>query len=74
LWQISPSLFSDPKYTQIVYKKMQLPLIDDFHVHLRQGALMNAVTPTLKSGGCRLAYIMVSLFDLAKLKTTHYYD
>jgi dihydroorotase len=40
---------------------MQIPPIDDFHVHLRQGAMMDAVTPTVKTGGCRLAYIMVRL-------------
>ncbi|KAJ2997577.1 hypothetical protein HDV02_005389 [Globomyces sp. JEL0801] len=36
-----------------------IPLIDDFHVHLRQGALMKNVTPLLSSGGCRLAYALV---------------
>ncbi|KAJ3254677.1 hypothetical protein HK103_007016 [Boothiomyces macroporosus] len=38
-----------------------LPLIDDFHVHLRQGALMEKVTPSLEQGGCRLAYVMPNL-------------
>jgi dihydroorotase len=40
---------------------MQFPAIDDFHVHLRQGSLMNLVTPTLPKGGCRLAYVMPNL-------------
>jgi dihydroorotase len=40
---------------------MQIPQIDDFHVHLRQGALMDSVTPTLTGGGCRLAYVMPNL-------------
>ena len=38
---------------------MQIPQIDDFHVHLRQAELMNLVTPLLEKGGCRLAYVMV---------------
>ncbi|KAI8910328.1 hypothetical protein EDD86DRAFT_190006 [Gorgonomyces haynaldii] len=35
--------------------------VDDFHCHLRQGNLMKAVTPTVLSGGSRLAYIMPNL-------------
>ncbi|KAH9272926.1 hypothetical protein BASA83_004819 [Batrachochytrium salamandrivorans] len=38
-----------------------VPYIDDFHVHLRQGALMRTVTPLLESGGCGLAYVMPNL-------------
>jgi hypothetical protein len=38
---------------------MQVPLIDDFHVHLRQGALMKAVTPLLEQAGVVTAYVMV---------------
>lgn len=38
---------------------MEIPEIDDFHVHLRQGKLMEAVTPLLKESGVRLAYVMV---------------
>lgn len=33
----------------------------DFHVHLRQGDLMNLVVPHVKQGGIKLAYVMVSL-------------
>jgi len=40
---------------------MQVPQIDDFHVHLRQGKLMETVTPNLELGGCRLAYVMPNL-------------
>ncbi|KAJ3195318.1 hypothetical protein HK101_000508 [Irineochytrium annulatum] len=55
--------------------ELKLPLVDDFHVHLRQafrpasnlmltcylaqGALMKAVVPLLKTGGVRTAYVMV---------------
>ncbi|EGF80916.1 hypothetical protein BATDEDRAFT_87985 [Batrachochytrium dendrobatidis JAM81] len=38
-----------------------LPLLDDFHVHLRQDALMRTVTPLIESGGCKLAYVMPNL-------------
>jgi dihydroorotase len=31
----------------------------DFHVHLRQGDLSELVTPHVKEGGFRLAYVMV---------------
>eukprot|EP00842_Homolaphlyctis_polyrhiza_P006772 jgi/Hompol1/7096/HPOL_000742-RA len=41
--------------------QITLPLLDDFHVHLRQGTLMHSVTPHLTSGGCRLAYVMPNL-------------
>jgi dihydroorotase len=35
--------------------------IDDFHIHLRQGQLMEHVTAKLKQGGTRLAYVMPNL-------------
>ncbi|KAI8842971.1 hypothetical protein BC829DRAFT_401284 [Chytridium lagenaria] len=38
-----------------------LPRIDDFHTHLRQGAMMKLVTPMLESGGVRTAYVMPNL-------------
>ena len=40
---------------------IKLPLIDDFHCHLRQGAIMNTVVPLLDQGGCKLAYVMPNL-------------
>ena len=40
---------------------ISIPQIDDFHVHLRQDALMRLVTPTLSSGGCKLALVMPNL-------------
>jgi dihydroorotase len=33
----------------------------DFHVHLRQGDLSQLVTPHVREGGFRLAYVMVNL-------------
>lgn len=52
---------SVPSFSCSFFMSLQLPLIDDFHVHLRQGDIMNKVTPTLTSGGCRLAYVMPNL-------------
>ncbi|KAJ3114623.1 hypothetical protein HDU96_001879 [Phlyctochytrium bullatum] len=40
---------------------MLVSAIDDFHTHLRQGAMMNLVTPMLEAGGVRLAYVMPNL-------------
>jgi hypothetical protein len=48
------------KQLQTMTESISVPLLDDFHVHLRQGALMELVTPTLSSG-CRLAYGTLSL-------------
>jgi dihydroorotase len=33
----------------------------DFHVHLRQGAMMNLITPTVREGGISIAYVMPNL-------------
>lgn len=33
----------------------------DFHVHLRQGDLSQLVTPHVREGGFRLAYVMVNI-------------
>ncbi|KAI9094993.1 hypothetical protein DFS34DRAFT_628054 [Phlyctochytrium arcticum] len=40
---------------------LSIPLADDFHTHLRQGALMHAVTPLLKGSGVATAYVMPNL-------------
>ncbi len=39
-----------------------IPAPADFHVHLRQGTLSELVTPHVRKGGFRLAYVMVSFF------------
>mmetsp|Transcript_53804 Transcript_53804/g.105241 ORF Transcript_53804/g.105241 Transcript_53804/m.105241 type:complete len:376 (+) Transcript_53804:252-1379(+) len=39
----------------------RLPLADDMHVHLRQGAMMKAVTPSIRSGGCSRVLVMPNL-------------
>ena len=38
-----------------------IPAPVDFHVHLRQGAFSELVTPHVRKGGFRLAYVMVSI-------------
>jgi dihydroorotase len=40
-----------------------IPAPADFHVHLRQGTLSELVTPHVRKGGFRLAYVMVSFVD-----------
>jgi dihydroorotase len=40
--------------------KLTLPFAADFHVHLRHGDMMRMVTPTIRSGGVNVAYVMAS--------------
>ncbi|KAI8818292.1 uncharacterized protein EV422DRAFT_177650 [Fimicolochytrium jonesii] len=40
---------------------LSIPAPDDFHVHLRQGALMRAVTPLIRDSGIATAYVMPNL-------------
>jgi len=40
---------------------LELPASADFHVHLRDGAMMKAVVPTIRSGGCNTCYVMPNL-------------
>ena len=42
----------------------------DFHVHLRQGAISELITPHVRKGGFGLAYVMVGCFLLYKLNFT----
>jgi dihydroorotase len=39
--------------------EIRIPEIADFHIHLRQGDMMQAVTSHLKSAGVGLVYVMV---------------
>ncbi|CDK24215.1 unnamed protein product [Kuraishia capsulata CBS 1993] len=41
--------------------KIELGNASDFHVHLRDGAMMELVAPTVREGGVSLAYIMPNL-------------
>lgn len=40
---------------------LELPASADFHVHLRDGAMMKTVTPTIRKGGVNVAYVMPNL-------------
>ncbi len=40
---------------------ISVPAPADFHVHLRQGDLSQLVTPHVREGGFRLAYVMVNI-------------
>ncbi|KAJ3298443.1 hypothetical protein HK104_010703 [Borealophlyctis nickersoniae] len=42
-------------------RTLTVPLADDLHTHLRQGALMRLVTPLLKQGGVSTALVMPNL-------------
>ncbi|KAJ6257312.1 Dihydroorotase [Drechslerella dactyloides] len=40
---------------------VELPPAADFHVHLRDGEMMETVTPTIEKGGVNLVYVMPNL-------------
>lgn len=40
---------------------LELPASADFHVHLRDGAMMETVVPSIRSGGCDVVYVMPNL-------------
>lgn len=44
-----------------LFDRLELPASADFHVHLREGDLMEAVTTTIRDGGVDLVYVMVNL-------------
>lgn len=37
---------------------LELPASADFHVHLRDGAMMETVVPTIKRGGVNTVYVV----------------
>jgi dihydroorotase len=37
-----------------------IPAAADFHVHLRDGKMMETVAPTVRQGGVSVAYVMVN--------------
>lgn len=41
--------------------EMELPAVADYHVHLRQGEMMKNVVPSVRRGGCNIAYVMPNL-------------
>ncbi len=44
-----------------IFHNIVLPASADFHVHLRDGAMMEAVTPTIEGGGVDTVYVMPNL-------------
>ena len=44
-----------------LFDGIELPGSADFHVHLRDGELMAAVTPTIRDGGVDTVYVMVNM-------------
>jgi dihydroorotase len=42
-----------------LFDGLELPASADFHVHLRQGTMMETVTPTIEAGGVDTVYVMV---------------
>ena len=39
--------------------RIEMLPVADFHVHLRQGRMMELVVPTIRRGGANVAYVMV---------------
>lgn len=42
-----------------LFDNLELPVAADFHVHLRDGPMMQAVTPTIRQGGVDTVFVMV---------------
>ncbi|KAI9746295.1 MAG: hypothetical protein M1818_000006 [Claussenomyces sp. TS43310] len=45
----------------IKFEGIKLPASADFHVHLRDGAMMELVVPTIRNGGVNTVYVMPNL-------------
>ncbi|KAK6465495.1 Dihydroorotase [Scheffersomyces coipomensis] len=41
--------------------EIELGVTADMHVHLREGAMMNLIVPTIKQGGIKVVYVMPNL-------------
>jgi dihydroorotase len=44
-----------------LFNNLTLPASADFHVHLRDGEMMEAVTPTIRQGGVNTVFVMPNL-------------
>ena len=44
-----------------LFDGLELPASADFHVHLRDGEMMEAVTPTIRQGGVNTVFVMPNL-------------
>lgn len=53
--------YSSSTATKKQMSRIELGYTADYHVHLRQGEMMERVTPTVREGGVAIAYIMPNL-------------
>jgi dihydroorotase len=53
----------------VKFDSLELPASADFHVHLRDGAMMKTVVPTIRQGGVNTVYVMPNL--VAPLTSAH---
>ena len=53
-----------------VFDGLVLPASADFHVHLRDGAMLEAVAPTIKQGGVETVFVMVSSLESELVAST----
>lgn len=51
-----------------LFHNLDLPLSADMHVHLRDGAMMEAVTPLIERGGVDCVFVMVSSYVSLRCK------
>ena len=42
-----------------MFDGLTLPASSDFHVHLREGVMLEAVAPTIRGGGVETVFVMV---------------
>ena len=56
---ITRGLFTAAKMPLRDVKRLELPATADLHVHLRQGAMMELITPQIRRGGVDTVFVMV---------------
>jgi dihydroorotase len=55
-----------------LFHGLVLPASADFHVHLRDGAMLEAVAPTIKQGGVETVFVMVSSLRTELVSSTRF--
>lgn len=53
-----------------LFDQLELPASADLHVHLRDGEVMEAVTPTIRNGAVDTVYVMVIFKTLLPVNPT----
>lgn len=56
---LSLAIINTPTMPLEKFDGLELPAAADMHVHLRDGAMMETVTPTIRQGGVNTVYVMV---------------